>query len=115
MNKTQKIEIIQEHPKITKLKNNFKFVIVKWILTAIFLFIITLFIFNLFGELDKGGILFLIIIGSLMLFAWLTDIKLFLQRKKKFGKNWKFFRDPLMKEMIAIIILILIICWLIFL
>ena len=113
MSKFHKIQLVQEDPRITKMNFNMKYAITKWILTII---LGILFGILLSGKIeDKLGLLIIGIIASLTVFAWYKDVKLFLKRKKRFGRNWKFLKDPLMKELIIIIILVLILYWLLFL
>jgi len=113
MSKVHKIEIVHEDPKITIMKNNLQYSIVKWILTIISLVLMGVLIH---GEIKaKGEFLALGIFVVLTILFWVKEIKLLKNRKRKFGKRWRFFKDPLMKEFFIIIILVLIACWLIFL
>ena len=111
MNNVHNIRIIQEDPKATKINDGIRYFFIKWSLTIISVILVGILINTHVG---KPEILAFGIFLFLGIFAWYKDIKLFLKRKKKFGANWKFIKDPLIKEFIVVIVIVLIIYWLIF-
>jgi len=85
-------------------------IIVRWALTLFSLGAIYVLITE--GS-NKGLIvtLFFLIVGSI--YAWYVEYFLIKKHKRKYGRRWKWYKEPLFKEVIAIIILILIVLYLI--
>jgi hypothetical protein len=67
--------------------------------------------FSLKNIEGKIFFLFFLLISFAAIYSWYIDIHLLRKRRSKFGRNWKWGKDPLVKEFIGLVILVVIIFW----
>jgi len=79
-------------------------IVVRWVVTLFFLGFIVFVIIP--DGWEKSYIIPLLISGGLAGYSWYVEYYLIKKHKRKYGKNWKWYKEPLFKEVIAIIILI---------
>ncbi len=83
-------------------KRELGIIALKYIVTL--MFISTIFIPQIF----TGSLFFMIISGALSIYAWGKDLYGLIRRKKKYGRNWKWYKDRLIKEFIIVVIIAII-------
>ena len=93
------------------------FTLVKYALSLLALVSLIMIITIISGAIllnDAGGkvmLIFFIILILLAVYSWYKDIKLFKERRRKFGRNWRWYKDSLVIETIIVIALVLIGLW----
>lgn len=61
---------------------------------------------------DKFDYVIVALVGFAALMFWLKDIKGYKNRRRRYGYNWKFYKDALIRELIVVALIIIVIIWL---
>ena len=79
-------------------------IIIRWVATLI---TIGIFIFEIIPNgWQKFYAIPILIFGGLSIYSWYVEYYLIKKHKRKYGNRWKWYKEPLTKEVIAIVILI---------